>query len=163
MKLAAYLTVLSVCVFSPTFADEPQTPASQPVAQAAVTQATPPNAQATPPGAQAAPAPGATPAPAAAAQGAATVAKVDKSEIVDKAATDAQIKQMRARGYKPVNRNGILVYCRSEGQIGTHFEKQRCNTMDELKNAELTGKEYVNSIQQQGSSTIFLKDPGPGH
>lgn len=155
MKLAAYLTVLSVCVFSPTFADEPQTPASQPVAQAAVTQATP--------NAQAAPAPGAAPAPAAAAQVAATVAKVDKSEIVDKAATDAQIKQMRARGYKPVNRNGILVYCRSEGQIGTHFEKQRCNTMDELKNAELTGKEYVNSIQQQGSSTIFLKDPGPGH
>jgi len=149
MKLAAYLTVLSVCVFSATFADEPQTPASQPVAQAAVTQATP-NAQA-------------APAPAAAAQVAATVAKVDKSEIVDKAATDAQIKQMRARGYKPVNRNGILVYCRSEGQIGTHFEKQRCNTMDELKNAELTGKEYVNSIQQQGSSTIFLKDPGPGH
>jgi hypothetical protein len=155
MKLAAYLTVLSVCVFSATFADEPQTPASQPVAQAAVTQATP--------NAQAAPAPGAAPAPAAAAQVAATVAKVDKSEIVDKAATDAQIKQMRARGYKPVNRNGILVYCRSEGQIGTHFEKQRCNTMDELKNAELTGKEYVNSIQQQGSSTIFLKDPGPGH
>ena len=155
MKLAAYLTVLSVCVFSPTFADEPQTPASQPVAQAAVTQATP--------NAQAALAPGAAPAPAAAAQVAATVAKVDKSEIVDKAATDAQIKQMRARGYKPVNRNGILVYCRSEGQIGTHFEKQRCNTMDELKNAELTGKEYVNSIQQQGSSTIFLKDPGPGH
>jgi len=155
MKLAAYLTVLSVCVFSATFADEPQTPASQPVAQAAVTQATP--------NAQAAPAPGAAPAPAAAAQVAATVAKVDKSEIVDKAATDAQIKQMRARGYKPVNRNGILVYCRSEGQIGTHFEKQRCNTMDELKNAELTGKEYVNSIQQQASSTIFLKDPGPGH
>ena len=155
MKLAAYLTVLSVCAVSATFADEPQTPASQPVAQAAVTQATP--------NAQAAPAPGAAPAPAAAAQVAATVAKVDKSEIVDKAATDAQIKQMRARGYKPVNRNGILVYCRSEGQIGTHFEKQRCNTMDELKNAELTGKEYVNSIQQQGSSTIFLKDPGPGH
>jgi hypothetical protein len=31
-----------------------------------------------------------------------------------------------------------------------------------LKNAELTGKEYVNSIQQQASSTPFLKDPGPG-
>jgi hypothetical protein len=157
MKLAAYLTVLSVCTFSAAFADEPQTPATQPgatqpVAQAAATTQTPP------PTTQAAPSPS-----VAAAASAATPAKVDKSEIVDKAATEAQIKQMRARGYKPVNRNGILVYCRSEGQIGTHFEKQRCNTMDELKNAELTGKEYVNSIQQQGSSTIFLKDGPPGH
>jgi hypothetical protein len=157
MKLAAYLTVLSVCTFSATFADEPQTPATQPgatqpAAQAAAATQTPP------------PSPQAAASPSvAAASGAATPAKVDKSEIVDRAATEAQIKQMRGRGYKPVNRNGILVYCRSEGQIGTHFEKQRCNTMDELKNAELTGKEYVNSIQQQGSSTIFLKDPGPGH
>ena len=154
MKLAAYLTVLSVCAFSASFADEPQTPASQPVAQAApapaeATAAAEPSTQV------------AAGQVAAGTQVAATAAKVDKSEIVDKAATDAQIKQMRARGYKPVNRNGILVYCRSEGQIGTHFEKQRCNTMDELKSAELTGKEYVNSIQQQGSSTPFLRD-GPG-
>ena len=145
MKLAAYLTVLSVCAFSPAFADEPQTPASQPVAQAAAPSA-----------------PVAPSAPAApSTQVAAAPATADKSEIVDKAATDAQIKLMRARGYKPVNRNGILVYCRSEGQIGTHFEKQRCSTMDELKSAELSGKEYVNSIQQQASSTPFLRD-GPG-
>jgi hypothetical protein len=159
MKLAACLTVLSVCAFSSAFADEPQTPAVQAQAQSAAAQtAAPPSAQ--PAVAPSAPA-GSAVAPSAAV--AATTAKADKSEIVDKAATDAQIKLMRARGYKPVNRNGILVYCRAEGQIGTHFEKQRCNTMDELKNAELTGKEYVNSIQQQGSSTIFLKDPGPGH
>ena len=162
MKLAAYLTVLSVCAFSASFADEPQTPASQPVAQAAPAPAAAPSAQVAA-GEAAASTQVAAGQVAAGTQVAATAAKVDKSEIVDKAATDAQIKQMRARGYKPVNRNGILVYCRSEGQIGTHFEKQRCNTMDELKNAELTGKEYVNSIQQQGSSTIFLKDGPPGH
>ena len=160
MKLAAYLTVLSVCAFSASFADEPQTPASQPVAQAAPAPAAAPSAQVAA-GEAAASTQVAAGQVAAGTQVAATAAKVDKSEIVDKAATDAQIKQMRARGYKPVNRNGILVYCRSEGQIGTHFEKQRCNTMDELKNAELTGKEYVNSIQQQGSSTPFLRD-GPG-
>lgn len=71
------------------------------------------------------------------------------------AVTEARIKQMRGRGYKPEMRNGTLVFCRSEGQIGTHFEQTHCNTMDELNRAELTGKEYVNHIQQQGSPTPF--------
>jgi hypothetical protein len=72
---------------------------------------------------------------------------------------------MRARGYKPVNRNGMLVYCRAERQIGTHFPQERCSTMDQLKQAELTGKDYARSIQQQGSPTEFKGDmPGsPTH
>ncbi len=69
--------------------------------------------------------------------------------------TDAQIKQMRGRGYKPVNRNGTLVFCRDEGEIGTHFQRTHCSTLDQLKQAELSGKEYVNSIQQQGSAVPF--------
>ena len=71
------------------------------------------------------------------------------------AATEAEIKQMRGRGYKPVNRNGTLVFCRDEGEIGTHFQRTRCSTLDQLKQAELSGKEYVNSIQQQGSAVPF--------
>jgi hypothetical protein len=63
---------------------------------------------------------------------------------------------MRARGYKPINRNGILVFCRSEGELGSHFERSRCNTLDELKNAERTGQEYTKYIQQQASPTPFL-------
>jgi hypothetical protein len=145
MKFVACLIALSICTFSATFAEEPQTPAA-------------PALSPTAPVANAAQTPAAEVKPAAPAVAAST----DKSQIVDKAATDAEIKTMRARGYKPVNRNGMLVYCRAEGQLGTHFEKQRCSTMDELKSAELTGKEYVNSIQQQASSTPFLKDPGPG-
>ena len=69
--------------------------------------------------------------------------------------TDAQIKQMRSRGYKPVMRSGALVFCRSEGQIGTHFAQTRCNTIEELNRAQLTGAEYVNHLQQQGSPTPF--------
>jgi hypothetical protein len=52
--------------------------------------------------------------------------------VVNVADTNALIKQMRGRGYKPINRNGILVFCRTEGQLGTHFERSRCNTIDEL-------------------------------
>jgi hypothetical protein len=53
------------------------------------------------------------------------------------------------------------VFCRSEGELGTHFERTRCNTLDELKDAERTGQEYTNQIQQQGSPTQFKADMPP--
>lgn len=67
----------------------------------------------------------------------------------------AQIQQMRGRGYKPVNRNGTLVFCRDEAEIGTHFQRTHCSTLEQLEQAQLSGKEYVNSIQQQGSAVPF--------
>jgi hypothetical protein len=144
MKLTTCLVALSICAFS-SFAQEPQTPAAVPATAAA----------------PATPAPAADAKPDAAATVAATEPKADKSQIVDKAATDAEIKTMRARGYKPVNRNGILVYCRPEGLLGTHFQHDHCSTMDQLKQAERTGSEYVKSLQQQGSPTEFKGDmPG---
>jgi hypothetical protein len=152
MKLAACVLVLSAGVWSAAPADEPPSPAAQPPAvqppavQPAAAQ--PPAVQ--PPAAQApatqAPPPG-TPS--------STGAKPAPGTPADAAATDAEIKQMRGRGYKPVNRNGTLVFCRDEGEIGTHFQRTRCSTLKQLKDAELTGKEYVNSIQQQGSAVPF--------
>src|ERR1700730_8012652 len=135
--MKAYFLVLSA-VFTLASANEPQPPAAQPTADR--------------------PAP-VRPAPVQAAPVQAVTELKPESEVkpaVETAAiTDAQIKQMRGRGYKPVKRNGTLVFCRSEGELGTHFERTRCNTIEELKQAELTGKEYVNSIQQQGSPTPF--------
>jgi hypothetical protein len=154
MKLAACLAVLSVAAFSSALADEPQSPAAQPAAA----QSPAPNA-ATTTEARPAAAPAADKPATTASNG--TPAKADKGEIVDVAATDALIKKMRARGYKPVNRKGTLVFCRPEGEIGTHFQRERCNTLDELKDAERTGKDYVNQIQQQGSPTPFKGDMPP--
>ena len=134
MKSIACFWVLAA-VFTMARADEPQPPAAQAAPVQAVTEAKP--------------APEASPAVQAAAQ----AAPADKAS--ETAVSDAQIKQMRGRGYKPVMRNGTLVFCRSEGQIGTHFEQTRCSTIDALKRAELTGKEYVDSLQKQGSPTPF--------
>jgi hypothetical protein len=154
MKLAACFLVLSAGVFSAAQADEPP-PAAQPPAAQAPTAPTPsapssagdakPAPSAPSSASDAKPAPGTAAAPAP---------KADKSEVV-KAATETEIKQMRGRGYKPVNRNGTLVFCRDEGEIGTHFQRTHCSTLDQLKQAELSGKEYVNSIQQQGSAVPF--------
>jgi hypothetical protein len=142
MKLAACLLVLSAGACSAALADEPQLPAQPPAAES-----------------PAAPAPA---APAPAAQTSAATAPASTSEAkqvpgapaapapkaVNGIPTEAEIKQMRGRGYKPVNRNGMLVFCRDEGELGSHFQRTRCNTLKELKDAELNGKEYANSVQR---------------
>jgi hypothetical protein len=142
MKLAACLLVLSAGACSAALADEPQSPAQPPAAESPAAPA--PAAQtsaATAPAStsEAKQVPGAPAAPAP---------KVDKSEAGNGVPTEAEIKQMRGRGYKPVNRNGMLVFCRDEGQLGSHFPRTRCNTLKELKDAELNGKEYANSVQR---------------
>lgn len=146
MKLAAYLAVLSVAAFSCAFADEPKTPAAQPAAEQSPAPIAPVAANAP-----------ATAKPAAA-PSTGTPAKADKSEVVNVAATEAEIKQMRSRGYKPVNRKGMLVFCRDEGELGTHFVHARCSTLDQLRQAELSGKDFANQLQQQGSPTEFKPD-----
>jgi hypothetical protein len=133
------ILMLSAGQFSGTLAEEPQAPPSPPATSKPPAPSAPSSDAAKPTTAATATAP----------------AKPDTSEIVNIADTEALIKTMRARGYKPINRNGRLVFCRDEGQIGTHFQRTRCNTLDELKNAELTGKEYTKQIQQQASPTPF--------
>ena len=135
MKLTTRFLMLSAGLYSLALAEEPQVPTPQPVA--AETPA--PSSDAV------------KPAPTTATP----PAKTDTSELVNIADTEALIKKMRARGYKPINRKGILVFCRPEGEIGTHFPRERCNTLDELKDAERTGQEYTNHIQQQASPTPF--------
>jgi hypothetical protein len=151
MKLAACFLVLSAAVCFAALADEPQPPAAQSPAAETPAAQTPAQATAAPTTVASAPASTVdakqvtgTPAP-----------KADKSEAVDAAATEAEIKRMRGRGYKPVNRNGTLVFCRDEGELGSHFQRTHCSTLKQLKDAELSGQEYVNSIQQQGSPTQF--------
>jgi|HubBroStandDraft_5_1064220.scaffolds.fasta_scaffold41080_4 hypothetical protein len=164
VKIAACVLALSAGVYSAAPADEPPSPVQPAVAQ-------PPSVQAPAAGtasgageANPVEAKPADPKPAdvkspdvrsAPATTAGPAAKPDKTEVTAGVPTEAEIKQMRGRGFKPVTRNGTTVFCRAEGEIGTHFQRTRCSTLDELRAAELTGKEYVNSIQQQGSAVPF--------
>jgi 3-oxoacyl-ACP reductase-like protein len=143
MKIPTCIVMVSTGLCSIGWSDEPHTPVAQPAAAQTPAPSAPRSDVAKPAAATAAPAATATPA------------KLDTSQVVNVADTNALIKQMRGRGYKPLNRNGILVFCRREGELGTHFERERCNTIDELKRAELSGQEYTKQIQQQGSPTPF--------
>jgi hypothetical protein len=99
----------------------------------------------------------ATPAedPAAAADQTKAEAKV-KADAQAKADADAKAKaldkRLRAQGYKPMNTNGTMRYCRSEQQLGSRFERQVCGTPEELDFAEQQGKETVRQIQQNNAS-----------
>jgi len=141
MKIAACLLVLSASACSAALADEPQSPAQTPVAEspAAPVPAAQTSASAPTSTSEAKQVPGAPAAP---------VPTAGKSEAGNGVPTEAEIKQMRGRGYKPVSRNGTLVFCRDEPQLGSHFQRTRCNTLKELKDAELSAKEYVNSVQR---------------
>jgi cell pole-organizing protein PopZ len=146
MKLAACFLVLSAGVCSAAPADEPQSPAQTPAAESPAVQT---STQTTSSPATVASATAST-SEVKQVQGAPAVPapKADKSEAANGVPTEAEIKQMRGRGYKPVNRNGMLVFCRDEGELGSHFQRTRCNTLKELKDAELRAKEYVNSVQR---------------
>jgi hypothetical protein len=92
---------------------------------------------------------------AAAAEQAKAEAKA-KADAQAKADADAKAKaldkSLRAQGYKPMNTNGTMRYCRSEQTLGSRFERQVCGTPEELAFAQQQGKDTVRQIQQNNSS-----------
>jgi hypothetical protein len=127
--------IVSLCIgtLSPALAADP--PAPTPAATAPV-QTSPP-------------------APVSAPTAAETQAKADteaKAKADAEAKAKAVDKRLRAQGYKPINHNGTLRYCRGEQAIGSRFETQVCGTPEELDFAQQNGKETVQRIQQMNSS-----------
>ena len=131
------IAVLGIGVFSHALAVDPQSPTSAPTAPASLTAEVSPQD------------------PAAAAEQAKAEAKA-KAEAQAKADADAKAKaidkRLRAMGYKPMNTNGTMRYCKSEPQLGSRFERQVCGTPEELDFAEQQGKETVRQIQQNNAS-----------
>jgi hypothetical protein len=91
----------------------------------------------------------------------AAAAEQAKAEAQSKADADAKAKatdkRLRAMGYKPMNTNGTMRYCRSEPLLGSRLERQVCGTPEELAFAEQQGKETVRQIQQNNASLPGLK------
>jgi hypothetical protein len=131
------IAALGIGVFSHALAVDPPSPTSAPTAPVSLT------AEASPQD------------PAAAAEQAKAEAKA-KADAQAKADADAKAKatdkRLRAMGYKPMNTNGTMRYCKSEQQLGSRFERLVCGTPEELDFAEQQGKETVRQIQQNNAS-----------
>lgn len=92
----------------------------------------------------------ATPAPTPPASTSATTDPKADLEA-KKTAAMAELKKNGFSGYKTkLNKDGSAVYCRKEQQIGTRFETENCRSLQALIQDRENGKNYMNTVQQQG-------------
>jgi hypothetical protein len=70
--------------------------------------------------------------------------------LVDDTVTDAQLKQILAKGYKPEAqaRGNEVYYCRRERSLGTRFETKVCKTSGHILQDELQGKEVTTRAER---------------
>lgn len=73
-----------------------------------------------------------------------------KKVLVDDTVTDAQLKQILARGYKPDSqaRGNEVYYCRRQRETGSRFETKVCKTAMRILQDELNGKDATGRLEQ---------------
>lgn len=73
---------------------------------------------------------------------------------MDDTVTDAQLKQILNKGYKPESqaRDNEVYYCRSERELGTRFETTICRTAARILEEEQRGKETTTNLEQTGGN-----------
>jgi len=72
--------------------------------------------------------------------------------LVDKTMTDAQVKQLLAKGYRPTSRGGEVFYCRREQVLGSRFEQKICKSAEQIMRDEVDSKDMAERLQQSTGS-----------
>ena len=58
------------------------------------------------------------------------------------------MSRLLSQGYKPQKGRGDdVLYCRSEPQLGTHFEKKVCMTAEQIKSATVDSRDALEHLQ----------------
>jgi hypothetical protein len=68
----------------------------------------------------------------------------------DKTLTSNEVKQLLAQGYRPLNRDGQIYYCRRETVLGSHFETLNCRTGEQAKARARDGQDMTSKLQRSG-------------
>jgi hypothetical protein len=149
------LFVICTCVITPAFAGgpapvEPEQPASQSSAPAASDAASQPATAA--PSTTANAASNAATTPATSTTQSPNAATASKVVLVDKTMTDAQVKQLLAKGYKPQSRGSDVFYCRREAVLGSRFEQKICKSAEQVMRDELDSKDMTQRLQENSGS-----------
>lgn len=76
-----------------------------------------------------------------------------KTETIAAAASEANVKRLRAAGYKPETHNGETFYCRRETKMGSRFDTKVCGTAAQLAAATLNGQEMAEISRRQALTT----------
>jgi hypothetical protein len=74
---------------------------------------------------------------------------------VDDTVTDAQLKQILSKGYKPSGqaRGNEVYYCRRERELGSRFETKVCKTAAQILQDEQGSKEAAAHVQRTGAAS----------
>jgi hypothetical protein len=81
--------------------------------------------------------------------------KSDRKLLVDDTVTDAQLKQILRKGYKPESQahGNEVYYCRRELELGSHFETKICKTAAQILQQEQGGKEATTYVERTGAAS----------
>jgi hypothetical protein len=82
--------------------------------------------------------------------------KAGRKVLVDNTVTDAQLKQILNKGYKPESqaRGNEVYYCRSERELGSRFETKICRTAARILEEEQQGKETTTNLEKTGGNRL---------
>jgi hypothetical protein len=145
MKILVRLLLSACCglMIAPVWSLDP--PASEPARPAPPPAATAPSSsEPAAPTNESADAPKAVSATTASA----TAAKPAPTVLEDKTLTQDEVKQILAQGYRPMNRDGQLYYCRRESELGSRFESLRCRTAEQAKDLTRNGRDMLDKLQR---------------
>jgi hypothetical protein len=75
--------------------------------------------------------------------------------LVDDTVTEAQLKQILAKGYRPVSQapGNEVSYCRSEQLSGERFQTKVCKTARRILEDEQRSKDFINDVDRIGLQT----------
>ena len=78
--------------------------------------------------------------------------KSGKNILVDDTVTEAQLKQILAKGYRPVTQapGNEVSYCRGEQLSGERFQTKVCKTARRILEDEQRSKDLINSVDRIG-------------
>ena len=81
--------------------------------------------------------------------------KAGRKILVDDTVTDAQLRQILNKGYKPASqaRGNEVYYCRSERELGSRFETKVCKTAAQIFQEEQGSKEAATYVQRTGAAS----------
>jgi hypothetical protein len=76
--------------------------------------------------------------------------KPGRKTLVDDTVTDAQLRQILAKGYEPERqaRGNEVYYCRREHDLGSRFETKVCRTAARILQEEEQGKEATTNVER---------------
>jgi hypothetical protein len=73
--------------------------------------------------------------------------------LQDKTLTQDEVNRMLSQGYKPKKGRGdAVLYCRSEPQLGSHFEKTICLTAEQIRQRTQDSREITEKLETNGGN-----------